>query len=393
MSSAAAPLPALVPFVPRTRTNPEFDLLRACSDPLNRSDTGWLSSQQPNWARLIALAQHHGLIPHLSAALDKNRFHIPDPVQEEVRAENFKNTRIALWLTRELVRILEQLKSRNVDALPYKGPALAEIIYGDVAARQFNDIDILIRARDLPIAISALHELGYEPGLELTPQQQRELLRHGYEYTFDGQHGRNLVELQWNLMPRFYAVDLDVDELFERAVPINISGEPARTLCREDQFLVLCCHAAKHVWAQVSMLRDVAGMLVSQPLDWEFIHAQANRFGIVRIVGITLFLCESLWGTSLPSGSMTQTASRPIVSDLMHRLAAGQEFDPESVSYFRRMLQIRERNNDRCRFVWRLATTPSVKEWSTVRLPSLLFPLYRGVRLFRVAARICTSSW
>ena len=50
---------------------------------------------------------------------------------------------------------------------------LAERLYGDVALRQFSDLDLLARARDLPAIRSALSELAYRPGLQLGRAAER----------------------------------------------------------------------------------------------------------------------------------------------------------------------------------------------------------------------------
>jgi len=65
-----------------------------------------------------------------------------------------------------------------------------------------------------------------------------------------------------------------------------------------------------------------------------------------------------------------------------------EEYSAESLHYFRLMLQLRERWSDRARFAQRLLFTPSVGEWSVVRLPAPLFPLYRVIRVLRVARRL-----
>ena len=49
--------------------------------------------------------------------------------------------------------------------------------------------------------------------------------------------------------------------------------------------------------------------------------------------------------------------------------------------------RLRERRRDRMRFLARLTFTPGPGEWETVHLPKSLFPLYRIVRLARLAAR------
>jgi hypothetical protein len=37
--------------------------------------------------------------------------------------------------------------------------------------------------------------------------------------------------------------------------------------------------------------------------------------------------------------------------------------------------------------VWRLATTPSVQEWETIRVPDRFFVVYRGLRIARLIRR------
>jgi len=339
-----------------------------------------------DWKRVLELARHHGVIPQLSEAVEHFQTAIPHAIVERVRVENRKNTQQALWFTREMFRILEQLKSRNVDAIPYKGPVLAELLYGSITARQYNDIDILIRPRDVHAAVAVLHQLGYKPAIELTPQQQRAYLRSGYEHTFDGEQGRNLVELQWNILPRFYSVDLKTDELFTRSRTTTFGAQEIRSLCPEDLMLVLCLHAAKHGWVQLSWLADIA-VLAQRPIDWNEINQRCEALGVRRIVGLTLALCHRLWKTE-PGRFQADRQSAALLNEQLEMLAAGKEFESESMRYFRRMLQARERRSDQVRFIWRLATTPSLGEWSSFRLPLPFSPLYRAVRVFRLARRL-----
>src|SRR5256712_14211076 len=80
------------------------------------------------------------------------------------------------------------------------------------------------------------------------------------------------------------------------------------------------------------------------------------------------------------------TRSRSLCIELF-LLSQEENLDPESVSYFRLMMDARERWQDRARFLGRLAVTPTVGEWSAIGLPEPLLPLYRAVRFFRLARR------
>ncbi len=63
---------------------------------------------------------------------------------------------------------------------------------------------------------------------------ERDYLKSGYEYTFDGARGRNLLEIKWQILPRFYSIGFDVNEFFERASAVTIEGQRLRTLCDQD---------------------------------------------------------------------------------------------------------------------------------------------------------------
>jgi hypothetical protein len=85
----------------------------------------------------------------LSAAkLLEFRVSLPANLEGDLERRFATNAQRSLRLTRELARIMACLENHSVDAIPYKGPALAQAIYGDVAMRQFSDLDILIRVSD-----------------------------------------------------------------------------------------------------------------------------------------------------------------------------------------------------------------------------------------------------
>jgi hypothetical protein len=375
---------------------PELDLILACCG--DDSD-GRLSARVPqilrhgmDWERLVQLADHHGLVPlvfrRLSAEMDASR----SPGLEVLRQHDNANAHRTLWLTLELLNIHRHLQARGLEVLPYKGPVLAEALYGNVALRQFSDLDLLIRSDDLRTIKAALAELGYEPGLRLAQAAERDYLKSGYEYTFDGARGRNLLEIKWQILPRFYAIGFDVNDFFERAILVTIEGQKLRTLCDQDLMLVLCVHAAKHAWKQISWLCDIVQLARSHALDWVALQAKAENLGVARIVSVTFLLAHKLLGTALPAQLGIEIEKDRVAGLLAQHIAqlmvAEEDLDPESMAYFRLMMALRERRRDRFSFWWRLLFTPGAGEWSAVRLPGPLFPLYRVVRLGRLAGRL-----
>ncbi len=336
------------------------------------------------------MAQRHGLVPlvfrRLSAEMDPSRSHGLEALRQQDKA----NSHRALWLTLELLNIHRHLQTRGMKVLPYKGPVLAERLYGNVAVRQFSDLDLLIRSADLPAIKEALAELGYEPGLRLEKAAERDYLKSGYEYTFDGARGRNLLEIKWQILPRFYSIGFDVNEFFQRASVVTIEGQRMRTLCDQDLMLVLCVHAAKHVWKQISWICEIVHLARSHTLHWAALKVEAERLGIARIVAVTFLLAHKLLGAALPAELEIEkdAGAEALAQRIVPLIVAEEEFNPESMAYFRLMMALRERKQDQFSFWWRLLFTPGAEEWSAVRLPGPLFPLYRLVRIFRLASRL-----
>src|SRR5215471_9130674 len=112
----------------------EWSLLCAACSGVNARENLVSILQKPiRWKLLLDLAERHGVLPLLSQAL----FRVADQIPEE-EARNLKdryqaNLHKALFLSRELIRIFDRLSAEGIDVLPYKGLALAETIYGDIA--------------------------------------------------------------------------------------------------------------------------------------------------------------------------------------------------------------------------------------------------------------------
>jgi hypothetical protein len=260
-----------------------------------------------------------------------------------------------------------------------------------MALRQSGDMDLFVRRHDVARIKSAVRELGYTQRVPIPEAAEEDYIASGYECTFDSPAGKNLLELQWALQPRFYAVDFDMDGLFERAVKVEVAGRRVQTPSSEDLLLVLSVHAAKHVWGRLIWLGDIAQILKLGNLNWDLVQARARELGIERILHVTLLLANRLLGTPIPAPIggpiLEDRVAGAFADEIAVDVGRGVTYEEQQVSYFRLMMQLRERKRDRLRFLTRLTFTPGPGEWETVRLPRPWFPLYRLVRLARLASR------
>jgi len=331
------------------------------------------------------------VLPLLARNLSAHARGVPSQVEQSLRSAFDGNARRNLWFASELIRITDYFEAKNIRTIPYKGPMLAESAYGDVALRNFGDLDFLISPADFEHAKEALGELGYRPSSDLSPALERFWLRNGYERSFDSAAGKYLVELQWGLLPRFFAVDFRIEDLLTRGRPASLGGRDVLGLSAEDSLLVLCLHAAKHLWMRLIWICDIAETMRTQKLDWSVVSARAHELGILRIVGVSFWLAQRLLDCPLcePTQAIVSgDAEVAVLGDqFAARLARSATYDFESTKYFRLILKLRERRSDQWRYLWRLMWTPGVGDLATLRLPETLFPLYRVVRAARLVRK------
>src|SRR5437660_38605 len=104
-------------------------LLAACSHLLREEKFSHIEFlQKPvNWGVLRTLAEDHGAVPLLYRALSEIGDEIPSDELHRLRRRYETNLHKTLFLTRELIRILDCMAALAVDVMPYKGVVLAEM--------------------------------------------------------------------------------------------------------------------------------------------------------------------------------------------------------------------------------------------------------------------------
>jgi hypothetical protein len=379
--------------IPSQSNASEWSLVLAASSPgpCERDRLQYILRQPIDWERVVRLGDHHGTSSLLYQNLSCSEEAVPAATLVALREKYERNVHRSLFLAREMVRVLDCIEELGVEAIAYKGIAFSEIYYGDMALRQAGDMDFFIRPTDVGRIKSAVRDLGYAPRVTIPKNAEADYIAAGYEATFDSAAGKNLLELQWALQPRFYAVDYDMEGLFQRAVTATVAGRSVKTPSPEDLLIVLSVHAAKHVWGRLIWMCDIAQILKRGGLDCDFMQSQARTLGIERILHITLLLTKRLLGSEIPAALeeavRRDEAAQALTEEIALSVAAGISYEVEKLSYFRLMARLRERRIDRWRFWSRLAFTPGPGEWEAIQLPRLLFPLYRLVRLARLGAR------
>ncbi len=366
-----------------------FEVLLACSrahlDAEALTRITQLAREDVDWPRVFELAAVHGTRPTLYRTLtvalpDRVSAHLLGRLGQDCIAITGHN----LFLTSELLGVLEALQEKGVPAIPMKGPVLAEVAYGSLALREFQDVDILVRKRDMPGAADALLANGY---VEIDTSGDGD----AYSRVFSCAAAATVVDLHWDFAGRRFCFDLEPDRLFDRCVAVELGGRTIRSLSPEDTLLLLCIHGAKHCWSRLAWICDIAELVrVHERIDWPALTARAQALGSERMLLLGLRLASDLFGTRLPvdiRASVSQPAVASLGRNVRGWLAHGKDAAADPIEREMFYVGMRERLTDRAKhLVLAVARflTPNARDARSVRLPGALGWLHWIVRPLRL---------
>ena len=296
-----------------------------------------------------------------------------------------------LRLTQELLAVQGQLETAGIFAVPFKGPMLAVQLYGNLALRQYHDLDFLIRPGDIGRAAEVLIARGYRPPALLTTPCGARLLETQRHYRFTRDDGV-IVEVHWDLAPSHFPFPIDPDRVRSRVEFLPLGGRLVPTFARDDLLLLLCAHGAKHGWVRLSWIRDVAQLVrLETNSDWTAIVADAHRRGALRTLLLALLLAAELCDAPVPQAVIRRARSDATVCSLAGevraRLAANPPREPAGWELRRFQFRVRDRWRDRLRMLGVLIFIPGPGDWELVRLPERLYPLYYVLRPLRLLVK------
>lgn len=368
----------------------------------NRARIRTLLQRPFNWELLIELAFMHRVLPLVFRSLSLHAAPlIPPTILAELRHHCQVNINHNLRMTAELLRLLNLFEAHQIRSIPYKGPLLATTLYGDLALRQFSDLDLLIETKDVSRAKDLLLSNGYRFVSQWTEvpaaAHPRAVLRYHWEYAFvldDDVH----VELHCLINAEYRPFGFDFEMLWGRREQISIADTTVSSLCPEDLFLMLHAHGTKHFWARLQWLCDISELLRTYPhLDWNWISRQPQTINDQPMFFAPLRVARELLDVSIPAWLLQQRKASlltrffaAIVKGQLLHVSGEPDFEkPERVLYtLCTMTPWRQR-------VWyslrvaRWVMCPTAEEGPGLPFPGCLFFLNFLLRLSWLSARCC----
>ena len=376
--------PVLKRGSPPARSDLIYRILVAASSPAHAIDIELF--ENIDWDALLHQARHHSLVPLLAHRLLENSFEIAIPtyIRARLRSEFQSNLLRNFGFIEETMRILSACRENGIEVVPYKGPVLAEQLWGSFALRECSDLDFLVRRSDVDRSGGVLSGLGYRAATPVAKSLRPALLRDASEEQFRHATSNILLELQWAPAPRTLGVHYDEEQLWRRLTRISVAGDTVNAPSPEDLVGLLAIHGWKHNWSKLIWIADLAAVMRKYHLDWERIEHSATTYGWRKIFILGLEMVRRVYGIDLTDNSALHPDAT--ILTLAQRLECGLQ-SARSISYLewhRDMLAARDSRASQICQLANFVFTPGLAEYSSSQLPTWASPAYRVIRLARV---------
>jgi Uncharacterised nucleotidyltransferase len=379
--------------------SPELRALLACARAvLDRHRLGEFETALAACAdadSLCKAAVAHGMLGHLHRLVSAETAGKVDPslagrLSEKQRLSAQRNLR----QTGHLLRVLEKLEAAGVQAMPLKGPAWAERLYGDVTLRSWADLDILTPHRQVLQARDVLLANGFVDAGRFNAQIARKAKGRWGQIALSASDLGLHLELHWEITVGLSARSLRSDALFERAGSLDLLGREILTPSPVDLLLINCLNGARDRWDSVERMLGLAVQARDTASEqWPGIMAAARAAGCERRVTVGVaYVCRAL-GLSVPTEVAQALAGDAMGRALIRSLGPGtlDRDAPRGAGRHLALLFWRFATEDSLAAgVWHGTTrlfSPGPEDWEGLALPPRMAWLYYPLRPVRLAVK------
>lgn len=371
--------------------------------PVEGDDPGRSRIGEGDGDDLLRTAYQHGVLSRVLSACEEadigpSDLRVDPGAWSHWRSVSERYGLFGLLLLRELRRLSSALRASDLPFAAWKGPVLAEELYGDVTLRPSTDLDLLVPRSRVGAAAEVLAEHGYAPeaGWEALDRRVRRSL--GYAAGFYHEDRGVTVELHWAIAPRRVPAPFRTREALDRIEPdSNESALPV--LAPPDRLLAHAVHGLRHKWGRLGWIEDFARLADRAPEPpWEAVRRSASDAGLEVAVQTAIRVARLCYRPELPTeiirwaepdGEMSGGGADRVsdrVRAVLGGLADPTSPDPETAAYTWEKLTYLagslDERSDRWAFWWDLAVRPSERDYEMV--PDAAYwalPLVRPLRL------------
>lgn len=242
---------------------------------------------------------------------------IPDGVLRRLKQASLKTLSRNMLLTEHFRQVIRVFNEAEIPVIALKGSMLSEWLYGNINLRQFSDLDLLVPQDQGLEAVALLDKMGYAAN-NLTMSDFIKENTSIVHYTPMIKNGVS-VEIHIRIHSETEPYQVDLQDMWQHAVPLKLHGVEALGFSPEDLLLHLCIHLDEHFIIgqfQFTCLYDLVNMLNHKGdlLNWDLFEKKCIQANAVSVTYKYLVLAQKYMNGQLP-----MVVSKKYASMLEHK--------------------------------------------------------------------------
>ncbi|MDQ0859298.1 nucleotidyltransferase family protein [Bacillus sp. V2I10] len=280
-----------------------------------------------DWTLFLKLSIHHRVYTMIYPRLKQlPEDIIPSNVIQYLADKYRNNTFKMLFLSAEMEQLSKKLSEHQIRVLFLKGPVIAHDLYGDISLRTSSDLDFLVPFEKLERTEELLKTLGYEKDEYIHSVLGDWKWRH-HHFTYFHPVKKTKAEVHWRLNPG-PGLEPHFEDLWKERRKSELTSSPIYFLGKEDLFLFLVSHGARHGWSRLRWLSDIQHMM-GQDIDWNKIQVLLKKHHFINQGSQALVLASELLNADVKT-NMTHMVENKKSRGLAQ----------EAIFYFERMVNL-----------------------------------------------------
>ena len=318
-----------------------------------------------DWDYFLQISRENRVSPllyfyqkHEKESFSKNCF-------QQLENDYFDTLAYNTFLWKKLKPLLKSFEEKKIPVILLKGIALGVTIYPSVGIRPMGDVDILIREKDILEVNETFKSFGY-CAADIDPQDivagktnyLTTLFYPGKNHWFHVH--RHLIN---STLPNFsYISKLNMEKIWQKTQPIEISGIKTLGLSPEHQIIYLCEHSMRvtHSFRQLIFHADISRAIYfyKDKIDWENLVKESHDFGLERMVYCGLYAVNRVLHTEIPTGILDILKPKRLkLGERNFFSLLAENRSSSGLSYFVH-LAMNKKSSDKAKFLFRTLFPP-----------------------------------
>ncbi|WP_162144746.1 nucleotidyltransferase family protein [Peribacillus kribbensis] len=191
-----------------------------------------------------------------------------------------------LFIHSQTNKILKEFEKWGIDVIPLKGTYYSKDYYGHIGARPTSDIDLLIKEKDITLAIEAVQSLGF---INRKLEDDSHFHRSYYQ-DIPGSAIPLCVEIHWGILMENTA-SLRIEKFWENAAAVD-TFQHVKALSPFYTFYMICLHGWRHNLDSLKYYMDIIQLILvlKEELDYVELLEEARKDRTLKRIVRTLSL-------------------------------------------------------------------------------------------------------